>query len=101
MHQSAEEHHCIDIARGVAGQLAPVLIRIRPGPEVVAIVERSDRALEWQDLQSMPRQVELPDDLGPQQADHVREDRELEAWEDFLRYRGAAQHWTLLEHECL
>ena len=46
-------------------------------------------------------QVQLADDLGPEQADDVREDREAEAREDLLGHRGAAEDVALLEDERL
>ena len=49
----------------------------------------------------MARQVELADDLRPQQRHDVRADRELEAGEDLLGDRGAAEHVPALEHEHL
>ena len=47
----------------------------------------------------MARQVELADDLGPQQRDDVRADGEAEAREDLFRDRGAAEDMTALEDE--
>src|SRR2546422_7304710 len=41
--------------------------------------------------------IEVPDDLRPQQRDHVRAHGELESWEDFLGYGRAPQHVATLE----
>ena len=49
----------------------------------------------------MARQVQLADDLGPQQRDHVRADRELEAREDLLGHGRAAQDVPALQDEDL
>ena len=49
----------------------------------------------------MPRQVELADDLGPQQRHDVGADREAEAREHLLGDGGAAQHVPALEHQHL
>ena len=49
----------------------------------------------------MPRQVELADDLGPQQRHDVRADRELEAREHLFGDRGAAEHVPPFEHQHL
>ena len=49
----------------------------------------------------MARQIELADDLGPQQRDDVRADGELEAGEDLFGDRRAAEHVAPLEHEHL
>src|SRR3970282_1004280 len=45
------------------------------------------------------RQVQLADDLGPQQRDDVAEDREPEARVDLLGDGRAAEHVALLEDE--
>ena len=47
----------------------------------------------------MTRQVEVADDLGTEQAHDVGEDRELEAREDLLGDRRAADQVAALEHE--
>ena len=48
-------------------------------PEVVAVRHRRERAVERQDLQAVPWQIELANDLGPQQRHHIGADRVLEA----------------------
>ncbi len=85
----------------VARDLAAGLGVIVDPPQVVAVRHRRERAVERQDLEAMPRQVELADDLRPQQRDHVRADRELEAREYLFRDRGAADHVPPLEHQHL
>ena len=47
----------------------------------------------------MPGEVELADDLGPQQADDVRGHREAVARHDLLGDGSAAQHVSSLQHE--
>jgi hypothetical protein len=84
VHQPAEQHHGVGIARRVPAQLATRLVGIGPRAEVVPVLHRCDRALERQDLQTVSRQLEVADDLGAQQAHHVGEHRELEAGEHFL-----------------
>ena len=49
----------------------------------------------------MAGEVQLADDLGPQQRDDVGADGELEAGEHFLGDRCAAEHVTPLEDEDL
>ena len=93
--------HGVGVVRGVAPQLLARLVGIGPAGEVVAVVERRDRALEREDLQPVSRQVELADDLGTEQADDVGEDGELEAGEDLLGDGGAADERPLLEDERL
>ena len=85
----------------VPRDLAPGLGVIVDAPQVVAVRHRRERAVERQDLEAVPRQVELADDLGPQQRDDVRADRELEAREDLFGDRRAADHVPPLEHQHL
>src|SRR6185369_9657884 len=83
------------------GELAPVLVVVRPLREVVAIVEWRQRAFERQDLQPVARELELADDFRPQQAHYVGEDGEAKAGEHFLAHRRAADALTTLEHQHL
>ena len=85
----------------VAVDLAPRARVVAHAPEVVAVRHGREGAVEGQDLEPVPRQVQLADDLGPQQRHHVRADRELEAGEDFLGHGRAAEHVAALEHEHL
>ena len=62
---------------------------------------RRERAVEGQDVEAVGRQVELPDDLGPEQRHDVREDREAEAREDLLGDRRAPEHVPALEDDRL
>ena len=76
----------LDEARHLDHQQAVFLVRLGVGgdqrrssrivwrvvvgaPQVVACAERRERAVEGQDLQAVAGQVELADDLRPQQAD--------------------------------
>ena len=85
----------------VARDLAARLRVIVHAPQVVAVRHRRERAVERQDLQAVPRQIELADDLRPQQRHDVRADRELEAGKDLFGDGGAAEHVAPLEHEHL
>ena len=58
-----------------------------------------ERAVERQDVEAVPGQLELADDLRPQQRHDVREDREPEAREDLLGDGRAAEDWPPLEDE--
>ena len=64
-------------------------------------MERGERPVEGQDVEAVGGEVELADDLGPQERDDVAEDREPEAGEQFLGHRGAAEDVALLEDERL
>ena len=89
------------VARRVAVELAARQVVVVPGGEVVAVVHRRDRARQRQDLQAVPRQFEVADDLRPQQADDVGELAEAVAGEDLLGDRGAADDLAPLEHDDL
>ena len=70
-------------------------------PQIVAVRHRRERAVERQDLESVPRQIELPDDLRPQQRDDVRAHRELEARKDLFGDCRAADNVPPLEDQHL
>ena len=70
-------------------------------PEVVAVRHRRERAVERQDLQAVSRQIELANDLRPQQRHHIGADRVLEAGEDLFRHCRAAEHVAPLDDEHL
>jgi hypothetical protein len=82
----------------VAIDLAARQVVIVPGGEVVAVVHRRHGARQRQDLEPVPRQLEVADDLRPQQAHDIGELREAVAREDLLGDRGAADHFAALEH---
>ena len=81
------------------GDLASRLVVIVHAPQVIAVGHRRERAVERQQLHAVARQIELADDLGPQQRDDVGADRELESREHFLGDCRAAEHVTPLEHD--
>ena len=82
---------------GVALRVAPDLAHghavVVDAPQVVAHLgaERRQRPVDRQHLQAVANEVELADDLRPQQRDDVRRDAELEAGDDLLGDRRAAQ----------
>ena len=79
--------------------LAPRLRVIVDPPEVVAAGHRRKGAIEWQDLQTMPRQIEFANDLRAEQGNDVRTDREPESGKNFFRHTRATEHVPALEHE--
>src|SRR4029077_2254103 len=99
--QTSEERRRFGVARRVTNQLSPRLVGVGPASEVVAVVERSDRALERQDLQPVPRELEIANDLGSEQAYHVRENREFESWKYFFGDGRPTDERTSLQHEGL
>jgi hypothetical protein len=66
----------------------------------LALVERRERTVEREDVETVAWQVELADDLGPQQRNDVAEDREPKAREELLGDRRTAEDMPLLEHDC-
>ena len=53
--------------------------------------QRRECAVQGQDLEAVAGQLQVPDDLGPQEADDVGRDREPEARHDLLGHGSAAQ----------
>ena len=72
-------------------------------PQVVAglVARWRQRPVDGQYLEPVTCQVQLADDLGPQQADDVRRDAELEARDRLLGDRCASQDVASLEDDDL
>ena len=85
----------------MAADLALRLRVIVDAPQVIAVRHRREGAVERQDLEAVARQIEIADDLRPQQRHDVRADREAEAGEHLFGHRGAAEDVAALEHEHL
>ena len=64
-------------------------------------MHRGESAVERQYLQAVPREVQIADDVGPEQGDDVGALGEVEAGEHLLRHRRAAEHVPPLEDEHL
>ena len=88
----------LGIGDGPAAQLAHRVGAVVGAPEMIAI-ERRERAVQGQDVEAVPGQLQVADDLGSQQAHDVGEDAEAEAREDLLGQRGAAEDLATLEDE--
>ena len=78
----------------------------RPGvivhaPQIVAVGHRREGAVERQDFEAVPRQIEVADDLGPQQRHDVRADGELETRKDFFGDGCAAEDVAAFQHQHL
>ena len=67
--------------------------------QVVAVAGRVERRRHHQRQEAVLDQVELVDDLRPQQAQRVGERREREARHQLLGDRGAADEVVLLQHQ--
>ncbi len=100
-HGLAELFVGLGIELGVTPNLAHGLAVIVHPPQVVAVQHRREGAVQGKDFETVPRKIEVADDFRPQQRDHVRAHRELEAREDLFRNRGAAEDVTTLQHQDL
>ena len=85
----------------MARDFAAGLVVIVDAPQVIAAGHRRQRAVERQQLHAVARQIEVADDLGPQQRHNVGSDGELEAGKNLFGDGGAAEHMTPLEHQHL
>src|ERR1043166_8248316 len=83
----------------MTGDLAARPRVVVDAPEVVAVGHRRERPVERKNFQPEARQVKLANDLRPQERDHVRADRELEARKDFFSDRRAAEHVPTLKNQ--
>src|SRR6266508_887946 len=91
----------LGVERRVARDLPARLEVVVDAPEIVAVRHRGERSVQRQNLETVPRQVQLADDLGPQQRDDVGRDGKMEAREDLFGDRRSAQDVSPLEHENL
>ena len=99
LHGLAEFVVGLGVELGVTRDFAMRAAVIVHAPEIVAAGHGREGAVERQDFEAVARQVEVADDFRPQQRDHVRADRELEARVDLFGDGGAAEHVAALEHE--
>jgi hypothetical protein len=99
VHEAPELVVVLGVAQRMARDAATVAVVIAPLRQVIAVLERRERALQRQDVQAVAREVEVADDLRPQQAHHVGEHREGEAREHLLARGRAAHALATLEHE--
>ena len=83
----------------MSGDLAVRFAVIVHAPQVVAIRHGSEGSVERQNLQTMPRKIEIADDLGTKQRDDVGAHRELESRDDFFRAGSSTQHVPAFEHD--
>ena len=64
-------------------------------------MHRRERAVERQNLEAVPREIQVADDVGPEQRDDVGALGEVEAGEDLLGHGRSAEHVAPLEHQHL
>ena len=83
------------MAQNLAARAAVVV----HAPQIVAVRHRRKRTVKRQHFEAVARQVEIADDLRPQQRDDVRADGDVEARKHLLGDGRAAEHVPALEHE--
>ena len=99
----------LGVARRPAAQLAHRPAVVVDTPQVVptalrravAGMQRGEGPVERQDVEAVLRELEVADDLGPQERHDVREHAEAEAREELLGDSGASEDGPLFEHERL
>ena len=74
----------------MACDLAMRLAVVIHSPQIIAIRHGREGAIERQDFQAVTGKIEVANDFGAQQRDHVRADRELESRENFFSYGGTS-----------
>ncbi len=89
----------VGVALGVARDLLDVLVAVLPHHEAVAVLHRAERGRHQQRHEAVLDEVELVHDVGPQQAQGVRERRELEAGAELLGDRRPADEVAPLEDQ--
>ena len=100
-HRQPELRVPLRVQRAELGDLAPGPLLVPPARQRAPVEQRREGAVERDELEPEARQVELADDVGPEQADDVGADREGEARVELLAHRRAAQDVAPLEHEHL
>ncbi len=100
-HELPEPGVSLRVPSGELRDLPPVLLRVSASEEVSAVGEGRQGRFDRDDLVSVGGEVQVPDDLRPQQAADVGADGVLEPGEDLLRDRGAPEDMPPLQDEDL
>ena len=91
----------VGVVAAVAGDLLLVRAVVLAQQQVVAVLHRGERRRHQERVEPVLDEVELLDDLGPEQRQGVREGREPEAGPQLLGDRRAADERPPLEHQRL
>ena len=91
----------VGVVLAVAGDLLEVLVVVLAEPQVVAVLHRREGRRHQERHEAVLGQLELVDDVRPQQAERVREGREREARVELLGDRGATDQVAPLEDQRL
>jgi hypothetical protein len=91
----------VRVVLAVPGDLLDVLVVILAEPPVVAVLHRRERRGHQQRHEAVFGQLQLVDDVRPEQAQRVREGGEREPGVQLLRDRGAANELPSLQDQGL
>ena len=92
---------CVGVVLAVPGDLLQVLVVVLAQPQVVAVLHRGEGRRHQERHEPVLGQLELVDDVGPEEAQGVREGREPEARVELLGDRRAADERAALEDQGL
>ena len=99
VHPEPEERVVVRVPAGELEQRLAGLRRVVPAGQGPSVRQGRERPVERLELQAVPGEVEVVDDLRPQQADHVGEDRDREPGQDLLAVGGPADALVLLDEQ--
>ena len=99
VHPQPEEGVVVGVPAGELEQRLPRLRRVVPAGQRPPVAEGSERPVERLEPQAVPGEVEVVNDLRPQQADHVGEDRDRESRQDLLAVGRPAHPLVLLDDQ--
>ncbi len=93
--------HRVRVVRRVPHDLLDVLVPVLTEQQVVAVLHRGERGRHQDRQEAVLDQLELVDDVRPQQAERVRERGEVEARDQLLGDRRATDQVPALEDQRL
>ena len=91
--------HGVGVSLRVPGDLTDVRVAILAEEQVVAVLHRRECRVHEQGHEPVPHEFELLNDLGPNQAEAIREGREAEPRMQLLGDRCATNEMTSFEDE--
>ena len=100
-HRQSELRIDVGVLLAELGDLPPGRLRVGSARQGAAVREGREGVLQRDDLEAVPGQIQLTDDVRPEQAHDVGVDREREAGKYLLARRGAPENGTALQNEHL
>ena len=91
--------HRVGVSLRVTGDLTDVRVTVLAEQEVIAVLHRREGRVHEQGHEPVPHEVELLDDLRPDEAEPVGEGGEAEPRMELFGDRGAADEVASLEDE--